>query len=704
MFRELKITFDALERFQGKVVIDAGQPLTVIVGPNGSGKSTILEAAAEVMIFLCRHPLEGALEQIRKDLRTQRPTFPKWERAMVELELGTPVIIGESMEKLLGQFGGSGKIVFNVIKRMSQRLVVESIICDGKELAFDIKGDIFVDSIGMRDAERQLKDLEQALLTRINEAKKEFTRQKGAGAETSALHEIRQKIAEAEAAVASDESNAWRDRLKKEIQEGKNSAVPLTGGGQVLKSDITAFHESMEWPEVIFLQGWPDISLRIKAMTKLLGDLKAKPRSERPHSQYLDMRDRLHDLLKMDVAIDSKDNHLLLIEDRPVEEVSLGTWLALGFAAICETTDNDTLVVWDEPETGLHPTWVRKIGDLMRRGRRRFLIATHRTEFVPIGESTTRVYKTLARPETPGQKAICSVHEASGLLHGFSIASALGIEPSRVLFTANAVIWVEGPSDVVYWRFWLGAAAQARGIQFVEGFDYCFMFSSGTLLANETFGSKNLPSDAVDLLRLVGASLVIVDTDFNPDDESRRISREQLLGLQSACMWGPRGFVLPPCHQFLKPRVKALLSTLADLREADNMSTVVSTWGREAENGLTDATFRRVLRRIYDVTDSDAEAAIIDRVSVEDWRSYGDEIKSALEKHISDPSLAKLWTQRNGNKIVAQMSIVNDKVEFARHYVESSRDLGLGSVRKELKEIIEEVFSWVVRVKESYGQ
>lgn len=398
----------------------------------------------------------------------------------------------------------------------------------------------------------------------------------------------------------------------------------------------------------------------------------------------------------------------MLIDDRLVGQVSLGTWLALGFAAICEDAAENTFIIWDEPETGLHPTWARKICDLMLQNSRRFLIATHRTEFVPAHSSAARIYKTLARAREHGEKVICSLQEATGLLHAYSIAASLGMEPSRILFTANAVIWVEGPSDLIYWRFWLRAMAEERKSDLVEGFDYCFMFSGGSLLANETMASESVEigPDTVNLLRMVGASLVIVDTDFNPDDHQRsRISREKLQQLCAKNASRNCGFVFDGCRDFLKPRVRALLAAIDSLGATDNLSTAITTWGREAENGLTDEAFVRTLKKIFEINDGDAEANIIDKLAIESWRSFDDEIKATLTSHCGNPLLPKLWTKNHdGKDIVAQTSIIREKTRFAQTYVEVMKDEGLRSVRSELRPIIEFAFEWIIKVKDSYCQ
>jgi hypothetical protein len=57
----------------------------------------------------------------------------------------------------------------------------------------------------------------------------------------------------------------------------------------------------------------------------------------------------------------------------------------------------------------------------------------------------------------------------------------LGVRPSS-LDEANAVLWVEGPSDAIYLRHWLSR----WGPKFIEGVDFVFAFHAGTLLHHST--------------------------------------------------------------------------------------------------------------------------------------------------------------------------------------------------------------------------
>jgi energy-coupling factor transporter ATP-binding protein EcfA2 len=726
MLTHLTVTFDSLERFEGTVAIDLSGQLTVLVGANGSGKSTALEAVAEIMTFLQLYPIEGPAAEVMKLIRPHRPTNPTWTRATVacEFDSNTRPEIGDTLQSHFPPNNeGGGSAAVGVTKRagVDGRWTIDFVACNGGKVAFDTSGPIIVDSSRKREAEHflgQMQEEDERVKAAADQSVSDLNRQiSQLGSDRTKALQVNALRVKLETETAAPERHRQqtanrRKELHDEIERSKGSAMVVSTGGEVGKGDIEALRKSLGLPKVVYLHGLPDFNATIGQMTTKLGRYHVEPRPERPESPYIAMRNRLHELLKMDIAVDSTDRaaHVLLIDDRKIEEVSAGTWYALGFASICEQADENTLVIWDEPETGLHTTWARKICDLMLRDLRRFLIATHRTEFVPPSTATGRIYKTVARPPEPGKKSICTFQEATTLLHRFSIANALGMEPSRILFTANAVIWVEGPSDLIYWRFWLRSAAEKKQIELVEGFDYCFMFTGGTLLASETIADDTaaLPPDTVNLLRLVGTSLVIVDTDFNPDDEptgTRRIMNADLEKILSTSTWEKYGFVTEECRRHLKPRVKALASAIDKLRASDNLSSLFSTWGREAENGLTDDAFRGTLKGLYDIADDSAAAKEIERVKVNDWRSYELEIETALAASVGKSDLQPLWTRgKKGQLCVAQMSIIRNKTRFAQAYVDTQKHVGLSSLRPEAYRIVESTLAWILSVKASYLQ
>jgi hypothetical protein len=266
------------------------------------------------------------------------------------------------------------------------------------------------------------------------------------------------------------------------------------------------------------------------------------------------------------------------------------------------------------------------------------------------------------------------------------------------------VLWVEGPSDVIYWRFWLTNEAKRLGVSLVEGFDYSFMFSAGSLLANETLieSVDSLPSGTVNLLNLIGASRIIVDTDFNPGDEKARIDRDELEALVRKVNWRQAGFVATECRPFLKPRVRAIASAIDKLAADGNPSSIISTWGRETENALSDDAFRRTLKSVYSTSDGAANMHL-ETTTIEPWTSYENAILEHLELALSRPELATLTTELKDGAGIAQASVITDKVQFARHYLIAHVDVG-SNLRPEADGIVEATLKWILKVRAAYLQ
>lgn len=721
MHDRLTVTFEALDRFDGEVIVDLSGPLTVVVGPNGSGKSTVLEAVAEVMTFLQLYLIEGPEREVRKRIPTQRTTQPSWTKAVVTVDFraGTTPHVGAS---LANHFTGidpqSARLTITRREGTADRWTLASIGVAGSDLAFDTTGTVVVDSRRRKEAEeeRQRRKAELASSTATTNAEVDNLQQelnslraqpgnKGSPAFLQKANGLQDRITalQAEQEKRTKEATEQLAALQQEIEGARDSAIRIVDGSEVVKADVEAFCASLRVPRVLYLQGAPDFVALLGALTTKLGRLKAERRSHEASSAYNEARNRLQALLKMDVTVDSTQEHALLIDDRPINEVSSGTWCALGFAAVCEQEDADALVIWDEPETGLHPTWSRKVADLMIRDPRRFLIASHRTEFVPVNQHLVHIYKSVARPPTPGAKARCKLNEAtSTLAGGLAIAVALGLEPSRILFTTNAVLWVEGPSDVIYWRFWLSNAAKEQGAQLVEGFDYSFMFSSGSLLANETLAdsSAHLAPGAVNLLRLVGASRIIFDTDLNPDTAPASISRDTLRGIVETAAWREKGFLCEDCRPYLTRRVREMAKAVDEVRASGNLSCLVGTWGREVENALTDDAFRRTLKQIYDGTDSPITDHI-EKLTVDDWSSYEAEIERHFRPVLTEPGFAALRVKDGPG--IAQMSVITSKVEFAQRYVKAHVEIG-SNLRPRAKDIVDSTLKWIVDVRSGYLQ
>ncbi|MEG2266049.1 MAG: hypothetical protein RSC68_17155, partial [Acinetobacter sp.] len=85
----------------------------------------------------------------------------------------------------------------------------------------------------------------------------------------------------------------------------------------------------------------------------------------------------------------------------------------------------------------------------------------------------------------------------------------LGYHPSDLL-QANCVIWVEGPSDRIYIKYWLKHAAP----EFTEGINYAIMFYGGRLLSHLS-GEENEMAlgEFISLRKLNKRGVIVIDSD-----------------------------------------------------------------------------------------------------------------------------------------------------------------------------------------------
>jgi predicted ATP-dependent endonuclease of OLD family len=741
VFKSLRIRFENLERFEDDVVVELTTSLTVIVGPNGSGKSTILEAVAEVLSFFQLQQLEAPKAAVRASFRLQRSSEPRWTRALVELVPDKSIALGSTLQNLLESRQEDSAYVELQCPTNSDHITVAEIGLGSRRIEFDTSASIIVDDAKKIELEKSKKNFDQKFqeihqqlvkeieqLSRANETKQKpslsaaLSGARNTAATSKGPTDTASALTALTTSISASANIMLRQRRQKELDELKEkqkyysekvpneialatlSAIKTKGSGELAKRDVESFIRQLELPPVLYLQGAADVSELLKSFTARLVELRAKKYAELDSSPYKQTLQRVSDLLKMRVTIDSGDNHLLLINDRPYTQLSSGTWQALGFAALCEPVEKTSLIIWDEPESGLHPTLARKMCDLMLADRsRRFLIATHRTEFVPICEPALRAYKSHARLAKDGDdKAICKISEATAQLsEAMDIALTLGFEPSKILFTTNAILWVEGPSDVIYWRTWLSCAAKQRRVALVEGFDFSFMFSGGSLLASESVvdTASPLAGGAVNLLNIVGASLIISDTDFSPHDTSW--TGTSLADLNKMGAINTDTGIRPELLSSLKPRVSALALAIKKLGPQPS-SRMICTWGREAENALSDEAFRRTLHHIYDST-SEAVGLALNAIAVDPWKSFDDEIPRQLQAHVG--VIDELTGQSKSGAALAKSSIIRDKTLFATHYSRAhASEENLDSLRPEARAVVYQTIEWILGVRRKYNQ
>jgi len=607
MLRLTGCAFEGLKGFE-KLELTELDAVTTLIGPNGTGKSTILKVLYLALTILSNKTLSDKL-----------PTHEPWHR----------------FSKATLNFLSTNAIPLqHFAEKFDQSAVHIKVEITCTETEFRIETVGLDEIIMISPANVATKSRLRALKQQVAEIKKNIEELDKTAASHQQHPNMHQQVMQLRGQVTtlkSDQSKVEQelDSLNSVSLAFSNSNDPSETNESLEsdRSDVDSFLGELHFPPVRHIDTGPTQGNLIPDLINLL--LTQKKGNWKESAKYSSAMKQLGHILQSSADVyEEGANSLMNINGVSYEKASTGTHATLSFFGVTKLEGSDSLILWDEPENGLHPTRRSRLLELMFEDGRQFVVASHASEFAPVFFKKGKVFRCDSDFDQETEAVKLKAIHVADRRDAFAALEVLGVHPARTLFTANVVIWVEGPTELLFYRHWLNPRLDKHGLH--EGYHYTYMQYGGALIAYLSMADDKQFESTFDLLSISRHPVILADSDLRHDPGEEQPQK------------------------YLKVGAFRLLEKVEKMNKARPDAGIFQlTTGREIENYLPSAAIHHALRLVWKESEKYRDLFNVDKFEVGQYEAFDEAIKTyLLDLNLKDKEGKPLGRSCWNNKVL----------------------------------------------------
>ena len=203
--------------------------------------------------------------------------------------------------------------------------------------------------------------------------------------------------------------------------------------------------------------------------------------------------------------------------------------------AIEKKEPSEFVFSFEELENNLHPSLQRRlfayIRDFAVKNRCHIFLTTHSNVVLDIFAGSE--HAQILHVEHDGESA--TVKTVDAYFDQLNVVNDLGAKASDLL-QANGIVWLEGPSDRIYFNKWIELYTDGK---LKDSVDYQCAFFGGSILAH--YSAKSNPTAEIDLLRINPNAVLITDGDRTAKSGKGSGLKRQVIRIRDEIKGLPKG-------------------------------------------------------------------------------------------------------------------------------------------------------------------